>query len=218
MTLSSASAKIGVIVCSNRVKRAGPQIATFVLNTLRNYQQTHSSTGGIPYTLSLIDLADHPLPMYPEPGMPAKIADATEYIHGTTIAWSELINSYQAFVFVTPQYNGGYPAGTKLAIDYLFREWRGKPGLVVSYGARGGGMAADQLKQILRAVQMKVVEKSPGLRFPSWGYMQKAAIGENMGLDGDAVDENGEKLWEKQKVEIGTAFRDLLDFLNEKHE
>ncbi len=50
---------------------------------------------------------------------------------------------------ISPQYNFGYPAGLKNAIDYLYAEWRGKPGLLVSYGARGGGQSYDQLAQVL---------------------------------------------------------------------
>ena len=48
-----------------------------------------------------------------------------------------------ALMFVTPQYNWGYPASLKNAIDYLFREWNDKPAIVVSYGSRGGDKAGE---------------------------------------------------------------------------
>ena len=36
-----------------------------------------------------------------------------------------LVASFQGFVFVTPQYNWGYPAALKNTWDYLYKEWNG---------------------------------------------------------------------------------------------
>lgn len=46
------------------------------------------------------------------------------------------------------QYNWGYPAALKNALDYLYHEWLGKPAVVITYGTRGGGKAAAQLQQV----------------------------------------------------------------------
>ena len=46
------------------------------------------------------------------------------------------------------QYNWGYPAALKNALDYLYRSWNGKPAMIVSYGSHGGGKGAAQLKQV----------------------------------------------------------------------
>jgi NAD(P)H-dependent FMN reductase len=62
-------------------------------------------------------------------------------------------------VFVTPQYNWGYPAPLKNAIDHLYKEWHGKPAMIVSYGHHGGGKCASQLNQVLKGVHMKPVAK-----------------------------------------------------------
>ena len=53
------------------------------------------------------------------------------------------------------QYNWGYPAALKNALDYLYRSWNGKPAMIVSYGSHGGGKGAAQLKQV-RALDMIV--------------------------------------------------------------
>ena len=45
------------------------------------------------------------------------------------------------------QYNWGYPASLKNALDYLYHEWTGKPAGIISYGGHGGGKAAAQLLQ-----------------------------------------------------------------------
>ena len=46
------------------------------------------------------------------------------------------------------QYNWGYPAALKNAVDYLYHSWNGKPAMIVSYGSHGGGKGAAQLKQV----------------------------------------------------------------------
>ncbi len=52
-----------------------------------------------------------------------------------------------AIVFVSPQYNWGYPAPLKNAIDHLYKEWAGKPAMIVTYGGHGGSKCAAQLRQ-----------------------------------------------------------------------
>jgi NAD(P)H-dependent FMN reductase len=67
-------------------------------------------------------------------------------------------------VFVTPQYNWGYPAALKNAIDHLYREWRGKPALIVTYGSQGGGKCAAQLREVLVGLDLNLVLAMPALR------------------------------------------------------
>ena len=52
------------------------------------------------------------------------------------------------------QYNWGYPAVLKNAIDYLYHEWKGKPAAIVSYGGHGGGKGAAQLHQVSSTLQL----------------------------------------------------------------
>ena len=204
---ASPAAKIGLIVCSQRKPRAGLQIGTFVLSSLQQHSPTASHK---PYTLHLIDLADHPLPLFDEPGVPSQIHNRAEYEHEHTRAWSAFISSFDAFIFVTPQYNWGYPASVKNAIDYLFNEWKGKPGMVVSYGGHGGGKASAQLQQVLHGLSMRVVEKSVGLTFPDRGFLVKAAKGQGLGLDAEKDD----GVWAKERQEIGVAFEEFLTLLD----
>jgi NAD(P)H-dependent FMN reductase len=59
------------------------------------------------------------------------------------------LESADAFVLVTQEYNHGYPASLKAAIDWFSREWRTKPVGFVSYGGRSGGIrAVEQLRQV----------------------------------------------------------------------
>ncbi len=79
-----------------------------------------------------------------------------------------LIDASDAVLFVLPMYNGGYTAPFKNAIDFLYREWRGKPVGIVSYsaGPTGGAPAAEMLLPVLTRLGMLPAERSvavPGI-------------------------------------------------------
>ncbi|PYH78718.1 flavo protein [Aspergillus uvarum CBS 121591] len=186
----------GLIVCSTRSPRAGLQISTFIHETIKHAHPQASIT--------VIDLAEWSLPLYNEPGIPSRITSAEGYMHEHTKAWSREISRYDSFIFVTPQYNWGYPASLKNAIDYLFNEWKGKPAMVVSYGGHGGGKAAAQLQQVLQGLRMVPLESTVGLTFPEKEIMARAAMGEDLGLGGEGG------FWAGEKEEIQRLFGELV--------
>ncbi|GIC93688.1 flavin-dependent quinone reductase [Aspergillus udagawae] len=190
---------IGIIVCSQRVPRAGLQITNFVLDTIQKAYPTAN--------LRPIDLATWNLPMYNEPGIPSLITSSDGYTHELTRKWSAEIVSHAGFIFVTPQYNWGYPASIKNAIDYLFHEWTGKPGMIVSYGGHGGGKAAQQLHQVLQGLRMQPVEPLVALVFPTKEFTGRAARGEDLGLMED------ESVWSDGREQILTAFQVLAQLV-----
>jgi NAD(P)H-dependent FMN reductase len=143
--------RILVIIGSVRARRIGPVIAHWVAAVGRE-------TGL--ETLEVVDLRDWPLPMDGEPGIPAAGGD---YALDHSRAWSRRIDEADAFVFVSPQYNWGYPAALKNALDHLYREWAGKPALIITYGGRGGDRCAAQLRQVLEGLHMTPVATMPGL-------------------------------------------------------
>ena len=198
---STATHKVGVIVGSQRSARAGRQITEFVVEAIKNVDPAVS--------VSIIDLRDWNLPLYDEPQLPTLITSAAQYAHAHTRKWSAEVASRDAFVFVTPQYNWGYPAGLKNAIDHLFNEWTGKPGLVVSYGGRGGGKAAAQLKEVLRGVRIRPVERTVGLAFPSREFLLRATAGEDLDLGSDEIKAH----WSKESEELVKAFEELIALL-----
>jgi NAD(P)H-dependent FMN reductase len=61
-------------------------------------------------------------------------------------------------VFVFPQYNWGYPAPLKNALDFLYDEWHDKPATSVTCGTRGGNKAAQQLHGVLEGIHMRPLE------------------------------------------------------------
>ena len=149
---TSNGAKVFVIAGSMRARRLCPQIAAWVAQVGREATAAE---------FEILDLKDWPLPMDDEPGIPAVTGRyASEY----TRVWSSKISEGSAFVFVTPQYNWGYPAPLKNALDHLYKEWSNKPAMIVTYGGHSGGKCGRQLKQVLKGLKMRPVMIRPGFR------------------------------------------------------
>ena len=89
--------------------------------------------------------------------------------HAHTREWSPRVAAIDGFLFVFPQYNWGYPAALKNALDFLYVEWRNKPASVFTYGTRGGGKGAQQLITVLHGLHMNVLEEhvEASLRTPT---------------------------------------------------
>ena len=136
---------------SIRAGRRCPQIASWVIKIAE-------ASSNLKY--ELVDLAGWPLPMDDEPGIPAGLGG---YSHPHTQAWSNKISAAGGIVFVTPQYNWGYPAALKNAIDHLYKEWEDKPAVIVTYGGHGGNKCAVQLRQVAEAVHMRPMATMPAI-------------------------------------------------------
>jgi NAD(P)H-dependent FMN reductase len=143
-------AEVLVVMGSVRAGRLCPQIASWVIDIA-------SAASIMKY--ELVDLADWPLPMNDEPAIPA----LGQCLQPHTRAWSEKISAAGGVVFVTPQYNWGYPAVLKNAIDHLYGEWRDKPAMIVTYGGHGGTKCAAQLRQVAEAVHMRPAATMPAI-------------------------------------------------------
>jgi NAD(P)H-dependent FMN reductase len=145
MNQATSPDRVAVIIGSTRPARICPGIAHWTREAL---------SADSPLRYDVIDLADVDLPFLDEPLKPA----LRDYEHEHTKAWGSLISGYQGFVFVFPQYNWGYPAPLKNALDFLYYEWRGKPAASVTYGTRGGGKGADQIHQVFEGLHMRPLE------------------------------------------------------------
>lgn len=144
---------LAIVIGSTRPGRVGPKFAEW----FRGCAVAH---GG--FDVDLIDLAEVNLPLLDEPNHPR----LHQYIHQHTIEWSQKIEPADAFVFVTPEYNFGYNAALKNAIDYLCGEWADKAVGFVSYGGVAGGTrAVQQLKQIVTSLKMIPVLESVNIPF-----------------------------------------------------
>jgi len=72
-----------------------------------------------------------------------------QYSNDHTKAWSAKIASFDAFVFVTPEYNHATSGALKNAIDYLYKEWNSKAAGFVGYGGAGGVRAVENLRLVM---------------------------------------------------------------------
>ena len=144
---------LAIVIASTRPGRVGPKFAEW----FRERAAAHGS-----FDVELIDLAEVNLPLFDEPKQPR----LHQYVHQHTIAWSLMVARVDAFVFVTPEYNFGYNAALKNAIDYLSTEWADKAAGFVSYGGVAAGTrAVQQLKQVLTALKMIPVAESVNIPF-----------------------------------------------------
>jgi NAD(P)H-dependent FMN reductase len=142
-----------IIIASTRPGRSGLPIATWFAERARAH-------GG--FDVRVVDLAEVDLPMYDEPDHPR----LRRYRNAHTKRWSATVEAADALVFVTPEYNHGYPAPLKNAIDYLHEEWSSKPAGFVSYGGVAAGTrAVEQLKQVITAVSMLPVVNAVNIPF-----------------------------------------------------
>ncbi len=141
-----------VLAGSVRPIRRSPAVAAWVAGL-------GNELGDAPF--EVVDLRDLGLGYDDEPGIPAA---GGGYASATTRAWSERVVAARGVLFVAPQYNWGYPAPLKNAIDHLYPEWRGKPALIVTYGAHGGGRCAAQLSDVLGGMRVRLTQTMPALR------------------------------------------------------
>ena len=135
--------RLNIIISSTRPGRMGGTIGTWFATLAREHAG---------FDVHVVDLAALALPLLDEP---APAVEGQPYRHEHTRRWSELTAAADAFVIVTPEYNQGYPAALKNALDYLYAEWLDKPVAFVSYGMTSGGMrAVQQLKPVVSALGM----------------------------------------------------------------
>lgn len=102
------SNKLKIIVCSTRPGRVGLLIGEW-------FFQRAVANGR--FNPDIVDLAKVNLPIFDEPKHPAM----QQYEHDHTKKWAAIVNDADAYVFVTPEYNGGPPPALLNALSYVYR-------------------------------------------------------------------------------------------------
>ncbi|MEU3413563.1 MULTISPECIES: NADPH-dependent FMN reductase [unclassified Streptomyces] len=163
--MSTTPLKIGVIIGSVRTGRFADKVAQWFLTEIGRREDMD---------VHVVDLS--------EPALVEELKltlDAAEPREGTrTLA--QRIGGLDGYVVITPEYNHGYPASLKLALDYVYGGWRAKPVGFVSYGGMAGGQrAVEQLRQVfaeLHAVTLRdtVSFHMAGEKFDERGRLQDA--------------------------------------------
>ena len=133
--------KIAIILGSTRPGRNGEAVAKWV-------HQIASKRSDAEYTL--VDIKEYNLPLLDEPVPPSM----GQYSKEHTKRWAATIAGFDAFVFVTPEYNHSTSGALKNAIDYLYAEWNNKAAGFVSYGSASGTRAVEHLRGIMAELQI----------------------------------------------------------------
>lgn len=141
--------KIAIILGSTRPGRNGEAVARWVYDKAKKRTNNNNSYDHN-VTFEYIDIKDFNLPLLDEPIPPSQ----GQYSKEHTKAWSAKINSFDAFIFVTPEYNHGIPGALKNAIDFLYREWNNKVAGFVSYGSAGGVRSVEHLRLVMAELQI----------------------------------------------------------------
>lgn len=163
--------KLMIVIASTRPARVGLPVGQW-------FTERAQAHGG--FSVQVADLAEINLPLLDEPNHPR----LRRYTRPHTRAWSELIDGADAFAFVTPEYNHGYPASLKNAIDYLHEEWKYKPVGFVSYGAVAGGTrSVQQLKQVVAAVKMTPLFEAVAIPFVAQFIDDEGVFGPNEAIE-----------------------------------
>lgn len=144
--------KAAVIIGTIREGRKTPQQAKWVMKTLEKMDGVKAE---------LIDLRDYPMPFFNEPVSPRY--NPERKIDSTAQKWLDMLTEFEAYVFVTPEYNHSVPGPLKNAIDYVDWQLAHKPAAVVSHGSAGGARAEVALKEILSESRMVPMSTVPGV-------------------------------------------------------
>lgn len=146
---------IKLIMGSIREERVGSDIADWVKQRAGDLEMLE---------IEILDLKRFDIPFLDEPLPPAASPSEKPEVR----EWSSRIENADGFIFLTPEYNAGYPGVLKNAIDYLYHEWQNKPGVIISYGKADGGRTANaHLHDVLDRIGVNLVETSPKLHLTS---------------------------------------------------
>ena len=138
--------KIAIILGSTRPGRNGEVVSHWIYEIAKKRNDAD---------FELVDIKDFNLPLLDEPISAA--ASMGQYSKEHTKIWSAKIDSFDAYVFVTAEYNHGIPGALKNAIDFLYKEWNNKVAGFVGYGGAGGVRSVEQLRLVMAELKVASV-------------------------------------------------------------
>lgn len=178
--MSNKTLKLLVILGSDRPGRVGERVGKWVTHSLKAYPQ---------FTVDFADLAQLDLGHKLSSHHPR-----TGIYEGGVRELASKLGDADAFIIITPEYNHGYSAILKHAIDSVYAEWFTKAGAILSNGAASGGLrASEQIRQVLAELRTHITRNSIAIS----GASQK-------------IDEDG--MWVGAD-DMGPAFTSVIDEL-----
>ena len=135
---------IKVIVGSTRQNRFSEKAAQWIFTEA----QKRASID-----VELLDLRDYPMPFFEE-AIPPGMQGPKGYSQPVVARWREKVKEGDGFIICTPEYNHGYPAVLKNALDYVYFDWARKAVAFVSWGGTGGTRGVEQLRLVTIELDM----------------------------------------------------------------
>ncbi len=139
--------KIYIIVGSVREGRTAIKVAGWVNRELQSYAYATVQA-------EIVDLKEWNLPFFAGSHPPA----TGIYDQPKQQEWADKIAQADAIIFISPEYNHGYSPALKNALDYIGKEWAGKPAAYISYGSTNGSRSIDQIRQV--ATQLGLIDSN----------------------------------------------------------
>ena len=159
--------RLAVIIGSTRPGRVGPKVANWFAEVARIDGR---------FEIDIVDLADFGFPIEMGHGAPKM----GQY-HPDALPFAERIAAGDAFVFITPEYNHGYPASLKSALDAIYNEWTMKPASFVSYGGASGGLRSiEQLRPVMAELHIHDIQASISLPFVFGAFAEDGSLKDQM--------------------------------------
>lgn len=128
--------KIAIILGTTRPGRIGESVVKWAFEIASKRSDAD---------FELVDIADYNLPLLDEPLPPSM----GQYSKDHTKRWAAKIDTFDGFIFITPEYNHGIPAALKNALDFIFKEWNNKAAGFVGYGSAYGARAVESLRLVM---------------------------------------------------------------------
>ena len=143
--------RLGVILGTVRSNRVGASVAQWVVDKANTVEGVNAD---------VIDIASFNMSLFAEPMPPAM---ATPQDPGGA-KFNETVSSYDALIFVSPEYNHSIPGALKNAIDFLEPKALANKGVgFVGYSFSGGVRQVEHLRQILANFEAAMVTQQVSL-------------------------------------------------------
>jgi NAD(P)H-dependent FMN reductase len=157
--VSDGLPKIQVILGSTREGRFSEKVAAWMLDRLGPRDDLE---------LEVVDLRDYPMPYYEQERPPAY---GDRNYPDEVVPWAEKIAEADGYFVITAEYNHGYPAVLKNALDQVYPEFNRKPVAFAGYGNSGGARAIEQLRLVAIELELAPLRQAvhilPALMVPA---------------------------------------------------
>ncbi len=119
---------ISILSSSVRNDRKSHRVALYFQNYLRENKLA---------TTEILDLKEYNFPIFQD------TLKTMQHPSEGVLDFAKRVKAADGIIIVTPEYNGGYPASLKNAIDLLYEEWKHKPvGIATASSSPFGGSQA----------------------------------------------------------------------------